>query len=337
MELYLDSADINEIKEASLLGFLTGLTTTPTFMHRHGVKDIDTLIVDISKIVNILQIEALGNSSQEIIKEANRLLKLGLDPKKTVFKIPISLEGVKACYELRKKGYLVNIHLVYTIQQAYVAMQAGASYVCPLIGRLQDEGHDALDLAKKCVEIAKEYNYDSKIMFSSVRNLEHVRNALDAKVHTITLPWKILKQLTENNFTKIGINQFTVHHNLMTKKVADVISSVNPIVKSTESLKECIVKMTEYGFGCVVVLNENDSLIGLFTDGDLRRLLQTEGHGLLDKTMKSLVNNKPITIDADALLNDAVDLLKTHGIDNLLVTKSGEPIGILDIQDIELS
>ncbi len=95
MELYLDSADLKEIEEAFQLGFLNGLTTTPTFMHRGGVTDVDGLIVKLSKIVPVLQIEALGNTAEEVLAEAKRQLNLGLDPKKTVFKIPVSLEGVK--------------------------------------------------------------------------------------------------------------------------------------------------------------------------------------------------------------------------------------------------
>src|SRR5580698_1624824 len=157
MELYLDSADLKEIEEAFQLGFLNGLTTTPTFMHRGGVTDIDQLIVKLSRIVPVLQIEALGNTAEEVLKEAHRQLKLGLDPKKTVFKIPVSLEGVKACYLLRKEGLLVNVHLVYTLQQAYMAMQAGATYVCPLVGRLQDQGHDAIELVNQCVRAVNEY------------------------------------------------------------------------------------------------------------------------------------------------------------------------------------
>jgi transaldolase len=145
MELYLDSADLNEIKEAFKLGFIKGLTTTPTFMHRHGVTDIDGLIVELSKIVPVLQIEALGDTAEEVVAEAERQLALGLDKDKTVFKIPVSLEGVRACKMLRDKGFLVNVHLIYTLQQAYMALEAGASYICPLVGRLQDQGHDALD------------------------------------------------------------------------------------------------------------------------------------------------------------------------------------------------
>src|SRR5882757_2789344 len=203
MELYLDSANLKEIEEGFKLGFLNGLTTTPTFMQREGITDIDGMIVKLSKMVPVLQIEALGNTAEDVVKEAHRQLNLGLDPKTTVFKIPVSLEGVRACALLRKDGLLVNVHLVYSLQQAYMAMHAGATYVCPLVGRLQDQGHDALDLVEQCVDAVDHYGYDTKIMFSSVRYAEHIRNALNSGVHTITAPWKIIKALTENNFTAL--------------------------------------------------------------------------------------------------------------------------------------
>jgi transaldolase len=262
MELYLDSADIKEIEDAFKLGFLNGLTTTPTFMHRGGVTDIDSLIVKLSKMVPVLQIEALGDKAEDIVKEAKRQLDLGLDPKKTVFKIPVSLEGVKGCYLLRREGLLVNVHLVYTLQQAYMAMQAGATYVCPLVGRLQDQGHDALELVKQCVTAVDHYKYDTKIMFSSVRHAEHVRNAINLGVHTITVPWKVMKALTENNFTSLGTQQFVEHTRLITTKVKDVIRNVNPVVKADTALADAIVKMTEYGYGCVTVVNASGQLVG---------------------------------------------------------------------------
>ncbi|MFN6117126.1 MAG: transaldolase family protein, partial [Flavobacteriales bacterium] len=162
MELYLDSADIKEIDEAFKLGFLTGLTTTPTFMHRGGVTNIDKMILDLAKKVPILQVEALGETAEEVVKEAKRQLKMGLKKETTVFKIPVSLEGLRACRMLRNEGIMVNVHLVYTIQQAYMAMQAGASYVCPLVGRLQDQGHDALALVEPCVRAVTNYGNDTK-------------------------------------------------------------------------------------------------------------------------------------------------------------------------------
>ncbi len=335
MELYLDSADLKEIEEAFQVGFLTGLTTTPTFMHRGGVKDIDGLIVKLSKIVPVLQIEALGNSVKEILGEAHRQLKLGLDPKKTVFKIPVSLEGVKACYQLRKEGLLVNVHLVYTLQQAYMAMQAGATYVCPLVGRLQDQGHDALELVSQCVAAVDHYKYDTKVMFSSVRYAEHIRNALNSGVHTITAPWKIIKALTENNFTALGTQQFYEHTRLLTTKVKDAIRPVNPLVDVNTTLTEALVKMTEFGFGCVAVSNGSGRAIGVFTDGDLRRKLQSEGRDFLTRKMGDFQYKEPISIEGEALLNEAAELFKKTNVDTILVTDNGSPVGMLDIQDLK--
>ncbi len=155
MELYLDSTNLKEIEEAFDLGFLYGLTTTPTFMHRDGITDIDNTILKLAGIVPVLQVEAMGENYKDIINEAHRLLKLGLDKTKTVFKIPISLEGAKACKKLVDEGLMVNLHLVYTVQQAYIAFSAGATYVCPLVGRLQDQGQDALGLVDQCVKGAE--------------------------------------------------------------------------------------------------------------------------------------------------------------------------------------
>ncbi|MCA4896635.1 MAG: CBS domain-containing protein [Cytophagales bacterium] len=334
MELYLDSADLKEIEEAFQLGFLNGLTTTPTFMHRGGVTDVDGLIVKLSKIVPVLQIEALGNTAEEVLAEAKRQLNLGLDPKKTVFKIPVSLEGVKACNMLRKEGLLVNVHLVYTLQQAYMAMHSGATYVCPLVGRLQDQGHDALDLVAQCVNAVDHYGYDTKIMFSSVRYAEHVRNAINIGVHTITAPWKVMKALTDNNLTALGTQQFVEHTKLMTVRVKDVLNSKNPIVSADTSVTDALVKMTEYGFGSITVTKDN-KVVGVFTDGDLRRKLQENGREILTKKIGEFQYKEPVSIDADALLNEAADLFKKTKVDTILVTDAGKPVGMLDIQDLK--
>lgn len=304
-------------------------------MHRDGVSDIDGLILKLSKIVPVLQIESLGRTADEICGETHRQLDLGLDPAKTVFKIPVSLEAVKACYQLRRKGLLVNVHLVYTPQQAYMAMHAGATYVCPLVGRLQDQGQDALEVVRQCVDAVARYKYDTKVMFSSVRHAEHVRNALSLGVHTITAPWKIIKQLTENHFTTVGTHQFIEHTRLMTVRVRNAIRETNPIVEEDARLSDAIVKMTEFGFGAVTVVDAGGRLIGVFTDGDLRRMLSANGRDVLNRRMLDFSYRAPIAVEADALLNDAAELFKKTNVDTILVTQSGAPIGMLDIQDLK--
>ncbi len=334
MELYLDSANLPEIEEAFKLGFLTGLTTTPTFMRRDGISDIDATIIKLAKIVPVLQVEALGQTSDEILREVDRLLALGLDQKKTVFKIPISLEGAKACKKLVDKGILVNLHLVYTIQQAYIALSAGATYVCPLVGRLQDQGHDALGLVEQCVNTVEHYGYDSKIMFSSVRNAEHIRNALDVGVHTITVPWKVLNQLTTNHFTDLGTQQFFQDTKLMTIKVGEVLGKEQTTINVNKTITDALVIMTKSKLGAVTIVDDSNALKGVFTDGDLRRLLEAEGDHIMDKKLANLGLHYPITVDANALLYDASQIFREKKIDNIVVVDNGRPVGMLDIQDL---
>jgi TalC/MipB family fructose-6-phosphate aldolase len=334
MELYLDSADIKEIEEAFKLGFLSGLTTTPTFMHREGITDIDNTILKLAEMVPILQVEALGENADQICAEAQRLLKLGLDINKSVFKIPVSLEGVKACKKLTDEGIMSNVHLVYTLQQAYMAMEAGATYICPLVGRLQDQGHDALALIEQSVNAVNYYGYSTKIMFSSVRSPEHVRNALNLGAHACTIPWKVMKMLTENNFTTLGTEQFFEHTRLMTCRVKDAIRDSNPVVKLSDSVLDAIVKMTESGLGAVTIVDNNNFVAGIFTDGDLRRHLQNDGKSALSNKMSDYVAKKPLSVDADAFLIEASELFKKAKVDNIIVVKNNKPVGILDIQDL---
>ncbi len=334
MELYLDSVDFNEIEEAFRLGFLAGLTTTPTFMHRHGITDIDGAIVKLSNMVPVLQVEALGDSAEEVLAEAERLLGLGLDPTRTVFKIPVSNEGVRACNLLRSKDMMVNVHLVYTLNQAYMAMAAGANYVCPLVGRLQDQGHDALSLIEHCTHAVNYYGYDTKIMFSSVRHPEHVRTAILAGVHTLTAPWKVMKVLTQNNFTQVGTDQFVEHTRLMTNTVQEVISETNPTVALDHTVFDALNVMTDSGMGAVAIVDGNQKLQGIFTDGDLRRNLKEKGKEVLDHKMESFVSDKlPITLPADVRLYEAVQAFKENKVDNIIVTEGNQPVGMLDIQD----
>jgi TalC/MipB family fructose-6-phosphate aldolase len=335
MELYLDSADINEIKEVFKLGFLDGLTTTPTFMHRHGITDIDGTIVELSKIVPVLQIEALGDTAEEIVEEAHRLLALGLDKKKTVFKIPASVEAARACKMLRNDDIMVNIHLVYNLQQAYMAMSAGATYVCILVGRMQDQGYDALQLIQDCVETVDHYGYDSKIMFSSVRYPEHIKDALRLGAHCCTVPWRIMKQMNENNFTTIGTQQFISHTRQMTMKVSEALQAGNnPTIGVNNTVTEAIIEMTKSGMGAVSIVNNEGLLAGIFTDGDLRRHLNEDGEAIMSKKMSDFKLFEPISIDGEETLNKATDIFKDKQVDNIIVTDQGKPVGMLDIQDL---
>ncbi|MEJ1965390.1 MAG: transaldolase family protein [Gammaproteobacteria bacterium] len=334
MKLFLDSVDFAEIREAFQLGFLTGLTTTPTFMHRHGITDIDAAIVELSGLVPELQVEALGETHDQIVAEAERLLTLPLK-KEPVFKIPISNHGVRACSTLVRKGHRVNVHLVYTLSQAYMAAEAGASYVCPLAGRLQDQGHDAAALIEQCVAMVNRYRYETMVMFSSVRHADHVRQALVAGAHVCTVPWGVMKKLNDNALTELGTAQFFEHTRAMTKRVGEVIDGRNPTCHVSDRIMDALVKMTESRLGAITVVDREDRVIGIMTDGDVRRALQNEGRAVLDMQIESLRSKRPpLTVGPQALLFEAVKLFKEHQVDNIVVAENGKAIGILDIQDL---
>lgn len=334
MDLYLDSVKFDEIEKAFELGFLTGLTTTPTFMHRHGITDVDGAIVKLSKMVPELQVEALGNTHDEIVAEADRLLTLPLESE-PVFKVPISQEGVRACSTLTKRGHRVNVHLIYTLNQAYMAMAAGAAFVCPLAGRLQDQGHDANALFEQCVSVVEKYGYSTKIMFSSVRHPEHVRQALITGAHVCTVPWNVMQALSQNALTTVGTNQFLEHTRLMTVRVNEVIREQNPLCVAGDKVSNAMLKMTESRLGAITVVSDSGEVLGVFTDGDLRRNLQSHGSSITDKTLGELGFSKnPITINADALLYDAMASFDESHVDTIVVVDKGRPVGILDIQDI---
>ncbi len=334
MEFFLDSANMAEIEEALKLGIIDGVTTTPTFMHKNGITDIDGAIIKLSKMVPVLMIEALGETSQEIVAEARRLLALGLDKKKTVFKIPVNMEGVKACKKLHEEGFLVNVHLVYNIQQAYMALTAGANYVCVLVGRMQDQGHDALGLVKQIVEVINHYKYDAKVMFSSVRYPEHTKDALLLGAHNITIPWSVMKKLGDNHLTKLGTDQFFQHTRLMTIQVKSVISDVNPVVDVDCKVLDALLKMTDSGMGAVTVVSKEGKLAGIFTDGDLRRQMRKMGDLILTATVGECMTANAISIESDAMLQKATDIFNANQVDNIIVTENGKPIGMLDVQDL---
>ncbi len=187
---------------------------------------------------------------------------------------------------------------------------------------------------RKCVDTVDKYGYDTKIMFSSVRHSQHVRNALDIGVHTCTIPWKVMKQLTENHFTTIGTDQFFEHTRLITETVGENIRDFNPIVPQGSSVLDALVKMTQGKFGAVAVVDDAGHTKGVFTDGDLRRNLEKEGQDFLQKPLSGLSFGEPVTIDADALLIDATKIFKDKKVDTVSVVKGGKQIGMLDIQDV---
>jgi TalC/MipB family fructose-6-phosphate aldolase len=333
MELFVDSVDLDEIKAATAFGFVEGITTTPTFMHRQGIKDVDRVIVELSTMANQVHVEALGEDASSILEEANRLSALPGLSKTPVFKIPVTNEGLRAACLLAQQGKKTNIHLIYTLNQAYLAAASGASYVCPLVGRLHDQGHDSFALIDQVVNMVERYNYPAKIMVSSVRHPDHVRMAIRCGAHAITVPWKILRMMSENVLTGRGINDFSIHTKLSTYTVRQVIRPHNPVVTQDATIAEAAIEMTRSKLGAVSVVDQQGCLIGILTDGDLRRGIDRKD--LAHEKVGRLMSHKPRSVPDDTLLQEAVLLMRQSQVDNLVVVDSrSRPVGMIDVQDL---
>ena len=333
MELYLDSVDFKEVREAVELGFLEGITTTPTFMHRHGIKDVDQAIVDLSHMARHVHVEALGDTCEQILEEARRIAQLKGVADSLVFKIPITNEGLKANSLLAKEGLKTNIHLVYTLNQAYLAAVAGATYICPLVGRLHDQGHDSFALIEQSVDMVERYGFATKIMVSSVRHPDHVRMGILCGAHAATIPWKVMKILADNVLTGHGIDLFDKHTKLTTYTVGQVIRDANPVVTVASTVAQASIEMTRSGLGIVSVVDDGGKLVGVFTDGDLRRAVEHEK--LAEETMDQLMGKNPKTLTEETLLQEAIDIMHESKLDNLVVVDpKNRPVGIIDIQDL---
>ena len=334
MELYLDSHDLKEIEEAFKSGIPAGLTASPAFIHRSALTDEATLLQKLARLAPVVQIDAVGERAESIVHDAHRLIELGLSAETTVFRIPVSMEGIKACRLLSKEGVRINIQSVFTLQQAYVAMQAGAAYVSIPSGRLQDHGYDATALLEQAVACSQKYAYNTRVMMTAVRSAEHVRNAINIGVQAIALPWNILRSLTENDYTRQSNQQFFEHTRLLTVQVKEALRGINPTVHLHDTILDAVVQMSQGGLGAVAVLDERNTVTGVFTDGDLRRLLQGDGKDILSMKLSEMQFKTPITIDASAFLHEAARILKEKRIDNLLVIEDGQLLGMLDIQDL---
>lgn len=205
IKFFLDTANIEEIREASSWGVIDGITTNPTLVAKEG-REFRELVDEICTLVDgPISVEAVGQTAQEIVPEAQGLARIHPN---IVVKIPQTIEGLKAIKILSIKGIKTNATLTFSPSQALLAAKAGATYVSPFIGRLDDISHVGMDLVRDIKTIFENYNYRTQVIVASVRNPLHVIDAALAGAHVVTIPFRVLKQLIRHPLTDIGIERF---------------------------------------------------------------------------------------------------------------------------------
>ena len=206
MKIFIDSANFEEIKEAVSWGIIDGATTNPSLMAKEKGQSVEKLSKQICAIVpGPVSLEGKTMTVEELVKEGKQLSKIA---KNVVVKIPMSIEGIKAVQILNLEGIKTNVTLIFSANQALIAAKAGATYVSPFLGRLDDIGQTGMDLIKEIKTILINYQFKTKIIAASIRSPEHVKQSALAGCDIATIPFKILKQLFQHVLTDKGINIF---------------------------------------------------------------------------------------------------------------------------------
>jgi transaldolase len=205
MKIFIDTANINEIREAYSWGVIDGVTTNPSLIAKEG-KDFRKVIEEICSIVDgPISAEAVSMDAEGMIKEARELSKIH---KNIVVKIPMTKEGLKAVKKVSSEKIKTNMTLIFSPNQALLAAKAGATYVSPFVGRLDDISHIGMDLVGQIVEIFDNYAFETEVIVASIRNPLHVVEAAMMGAHVATIPFNVLEQMLKHPLTDIGIKKF---------------------------------------------------------------------------------------------------------------------------------
>ena len=206
MRIFLDTANIDEIREAASLGIISGITTNPSLVSKEATSDYETVIKTICSIVSgSVSAEVLAEDTESMIAEAR--VKASWAPNVTI-KIPVTAAGLKATSILSKEKIDINMTLCFSVNQALLAALAGATYVSPFVGRLDDVGHDGMQLVKEIVDIYSHYQFNTKVIAASIRHPLHCVVAAKAGAHIATVPYNVLMQMIRHPLTDIGIDRF---------------------------------------------------------------------------------------------------------------------------------
>ncbi len=205
MKFFIDTANIDEIKKGVELGLVDGVTTNPTLISREN-RDPKHLIEEICSIVDgPVSVEAVSLDKEGMVKEARELSKIAPN---IVIKIPLTEEGLKAVRVLSKEGIKTNVTLCFSPTQALLAAKAGANYISPFVGRLDDISHTGMELVEQIITIYDNYGFETEVIVASIRNPLHVLEAALMGADIATIPFRVLMQLVKHPLTDIGIERF---------------------------------------------------------------------------------------------------------------------------------
>lgn len=205
MRLFIDTANLDEIKEAASWGVVSGVTTNPSLIAKEG-RDLKEVITEITSLVDgPISAEVNEGKAEDMIAQALELAKIH---KNIVIKLPMTMEGIKVCKALTDKGIKTNVTLIFSVHQALIACEAGATYISPFMGRMDDIGLDSTKLIEDISQLILNYRYDTQIIAASIRNVSHIETAALSGADIATIPFKVMAKMVEHPLTTAGLKIF---------------------------------------------------------------------------------------------------------------------------------
>ncbi|MFO8017452.1 MAG: fructose-6-phosphate aldolase [Promethearchaeia archaeon] len=205
MKFFIDTANLEQIREMQELGIIDGVTTNPTLLSREGAEPRDQLKKICEIVDGPVSGEVIGLTTKEMVEEARDLARIADN---IVIKIPMTKDGIKAVKILEAEGIKTNVTLVFSQNQVLIAAKAGASYISPFIGRLMDAGQNEIDMLQESMDIINVYNFRSEIIVASIRNARHVIEAAKMGAHIATIPFAVLEKMFVHPKTDQGLESF---------------------------------------------------------------------------------------------------------------------------------
>lgn len=205
MQLFIDTGNVDEIRTVYNWGILDGITTNPSLVAKSGRKFKDVIDEILSFFPGILNLEVVATEKAAMLKEGKALAKIGSN---TVVKLPTTVDGIAAAIELGKDGIRTNMTLCFSVPQALLAAKAGAFFVSPFVGRLDDIGQNGMELVREIVTVYKNYDFKTQVLVASVRNIDHVKQSLLIGADIATCPFTILEEMYKHELTDKGLKKF---------------------------------------------------------------------------------------------------------------------------------
>jgi len=216
MRIFLDTANIEQIRQAHKLGIISGVTTNPTLVAKEGQADYKAVVKEICAIVSgPVSVEVLTEETQAMIEQARDIATWAPN---VAVKIPVTPAGLEAISVLAREKISVNMTLCFSLNQAILGARAGATFVSPFVGRLDDIGQNGMDLVRDIVEVFKKYNFSTQVIAASIRHPEHCVAAAKAGAHIATVPYPVLMQMIHHPLTDIGVARFLNDWQRVSKK-----------------------------------------------------------------------------------------------------------------------